>query len=279
MLRFLHPTCVKHLVTLILALGAADAFASGPWDGSWFRDAKRSHVPEVIQLSLAPDGTWTFFDGFTDERFVADGKLHRNGLSASEIRASQPDPHSLLIVKGIHGREYATEAMSLSGDQMTLTRNFQRLDWDGQQRQSSKSYRRATSGNSLQGLWNPAPVTDGSDAATVQQPVTRPAPQPSWVIWTGSDGTMTWFIPRTGEVLRGKADMQPRLIAGPYYDGETFTWKQTSLDRLEFTAYIDGRPVEYAVETVSRDGQTWTDTLWAPGHENTKSVSIFQRHP
>ncbi len=272
-------TRVRSSVALCLAIFSTHAFASGPWDGSWFRDAQRSHFPDVIQLSLAADGTWTFFNGFVEERVVADGKVHRNGSSAIELRAWQPDPQTLVIAEGIHGREYETDSLSLAADRRTLTSKVQRLGWDGQERRSSETYSRTEPGDSLQGSWKPAPASGSSGALGPQQPLANSAPQPSWVIWTGSDGTMTWFIPRSGEVLRGKADMEPRAIAGPYHEGETFTWKQLAPDRLEFTAYIDGRPIEYAVETVSPDRETWTDTLWAPGHEETKAVSIFRRQP
>ncbi len=112
----LYPTCVRFSAVLCLALCSANAIASGPWDGTWFCDAQRSHQPDVIQLSLQTDGTWTFFDGFGEENLVADGKVHRNGSSASELRASQPDPQTLIIVEGIHGREYATESLSISAD-------------------------------------------------------------------------------------------------------------------------------------------------------------------
>ncbi len=90
---------------------------------------------------------------------------------------------------------------------------------------------------------------------------------------------MTWFIPETGEVLRGKADSVQRRIGGPLVDGETFAWKQSAPDRLELTAYMDGKPDEYAVETISQDGQTLTDTVWAPGHEDQKVVRVFRKLP
>jgi hypothetical protein len=266
-------------VALYLAMCSASASASGPWDGSWFRDTQHSQVPDVIQLSKASDGTWTFFNGFAEEKLVVDGKVHRIGSSATELRVLQPDPQTLLITEGIHGREYETESLSMSADRKTLTSKVQRLGWDGEERQSSQIYVRTGPGYSLQGIWKPALASDSRVSPGPQQPIVKSPPQPSWVIWTGPDGTMTWFIPRSGEVLRGKADMQARPIQGPYHEGETFTWRQASPERIEFTAAIDGNPVEYAVETLSADHQSWTDTLWAPGHEDTKIISLFRRQP
>lgn len=80
-------------------------------------------------------------------------------------------------------------------------------------------------------------------------------------------------------MLRGKADGLQRRIEGPYYDGMTFKWTQKTPHELDFVAYSDGKPTEYAIETISSDSQTMTDTLWAPGHDDRKVISVFQRHP
>jgi len=255
------------------------ASAASPWDGSWFYDAQHSIQPDVLQLSLAPDGTWTLFDGFWEVPFVADGKLHRRGSSADESRASQPDPKTLVIVTGVHGRASDTTTLSLSADGKTLMSKRQHAAWNGKESQDSTTYSRTTEGHSFQGTWKAVPEAKSPDTDGAQPEIKRVNQPPSWVIWTDTDGTMTWFIPNTGETLRGKADSKLQPIQGPLYDGEFFAWKQTSPTRLEFTAFIDGNPVEYAVETISPDGQTFTDTLWAPGHEDTKAISVFQRQP
>jgi hypothetical protein len=36
-------------------------------------------------------------------------------------------------------------------------------------------------------------------------------------------------------------------------------------------------PVENAVETISSDGKTFTDTLWEPDHEDNSFVTVFVR--
>ncbi len=231
-----------------------------------------------MQLRWVAKNTWSFFDGFEDRAFVADGKVHRTKSSAIERNASSPNPQILRLSEGIHGREYESYTLLLSSDGQTLTCDDQKLRWNGQVRKLSTTYKRSSAGHDLQGSWQEAEPENTRDQLSVT-PVIAPPPQSSWVIWTGPDDVMTWFIPSTGEVLRGKADGVLRPIGGPYFDGTTFQWKQTAPDRLEFVAYSDGKPEEYAVETISPDHETLTDVLWAPGHEDSKVVSVFHRHP
>lgn len=264
---------------LCLASYSGGSFASGPWDGNWYIDAQRSLSHPTLQLGLANNGMWTIFDGSVVLRALADGRVHRQGSSANEVRAFQPDSRTLVVGRSIHGREYDQMTLTLSSDEKTLTGRLRRLGSDGRERQTSETYVRLLAGSGLQGAWRPVPARLTAEPASAQPYAGKPLPRPSWVIWTGVDGTMTWFIPNTGETLRGKADMKLREIQGPYYDGTFFSWKQTSPRRLEFTAYVDGKPEEYAVETLSEDGQTFTDTLWAPGHEDSKTISVFHKQP
>jgi hypothetical protein len=68
---------------------------------------------------------------------------------------------------------------------------------------------------------------------------------------------MTWFIPATGELIRGKADGRSRPITGPQQPaGRTFVWKQVSPYRIEFFASDNGHLVKLAdvrVWSVGRD--------------------------
>ena len=267
------------VVSLCFAICSGTAFASGPWDGTWYIDAQHSSRHSVLQLTLASDGVWTIFDGDVVFKAAADGQVHRQGSSANEIRAFQPDPRKLVVARGIHGREYDQKALTLSADGKTLTSQERRLGADGRERHTVVTYVRLSASNGLQGEWTPVSVAPNAEPASAQSGISKPAPRPAWVIWTGADGTMTWFIPNTGETLRGKADTKLREIQGPYNDGTFFSWKQTSPTRLEFTAYVDGKPEEYAVEMLSEDSQTFTDTLWAPGHEDSKTISVFHKQP
>jgi hypothetical protein len=87
---------------------------------------------------------------------------------------------------------------------------------------------------------------------------------------------MTWYTPPSGEVLRGKANMVPRRLGGLLYDGDLYL-EQIGPDRLEFIAYVDGAPREYAAETISTHDQTLTDVLWAVGREYSKLISVYRR--
>lgn len=268
--------CCSVPLIMLTVVGPA-AFASGNWDGSWVLDKILSRQPDVMELGRSSNGSWHFFDGYSDRAFLAHASVHRAGSSGLEDRVSMPDARTLSLTESIYGRDYRRYALSLSTDGQVLTMAVRSLPWDGRPRETSKTYLRSRPGKSFQGAWRLAP--NAAPAPSTQAaPAALPA-QPFWVIWTGLDGTMTWFIPPTGELLRGKTDGLPRPIHGPLYDGETFAWKQSAPNRIEFTAFLDGQPEEYAVETISQDGQTFTDTLWAPGHEDCKVISVFHKIP
>jgi len=57
----------------------------------------------------------------------------------------------------------------------------------------------------------------------------------------------------------------------------TFVWKEVSPNRLEFYASQNGKLVETAIEVLSPDGKTFTDTLWEPGHEDEKRISVYRK--
>lgn len=272
------PGFHRQFLIVCLATCSACAAASEAWDGAWFLDRAASQGATGIVLSWSKHDAWHFFDGYEDRSFIPDGRIHRAKTSAIEHRASSPDPLHLFMAEGIHGREYESYAFSLSPDLQTLTCTLMRLRWDGQPRTRSIVYQRSSRGTTLQGSWKETEPRPTQKQPTV--PTTAaPPPQPAWVIWKGSDGVMTWFIPSTGEMLRGKADRVWRRIEGPYYDGMMFKWTRKTPHQLDFVAYSDGKPQEYAIETISPDGQTLTDTLWAPGHQDSKVISTFRRHP
>ena len=60
-------------------------------------------------------------------------------------------------------------------------------------------------------------------------------------------------------------------------DVTTFIWKQTSPDRIEFYASFGGHLAEQAIEKLSPDGKTFTDTLWTKGHEDEKDIRVFHK--
>ena len=87
---------------------------------------------------------------------------------------------------------------------------------------------------------------------------------------------MTWYIPSTGELIRGRADGKSRPVTGPQVaSGATHVWKQISPYQLEFYYSVNGQLVEEAIETLSPDGKSFTDMLWRVGHDDEKDVSVY----
>jgi hypothetical protein len=161
--------------------------------------------------------------------------------------------------------------------------NATRIYPDGVEATSTTTAVRVTGDTGFAGTWKEVPDDVPASSST-------PAPQsaaqagsapsrPYWVISTSSDGVMSWFIPKTGELIRGRADGQSRPITGPQQPARrTFVWKQVSPDRIDFFASDDGHLSATAIEVLSPDGKTFTDTLWLPGHEDEKDVRVFVRH-
>ena len=89
---------------------------------------------------------------------------------------------------------------------------------------------------------------------------------------------MSWFIPATGELIRGKPDGRARPITGPQQPARpSFVWKGTSTHQIEFLVSDKGHLIERATETLSADGETFTDELWSVGHEDEKDVRVFRK--
>jgi hypothetical protein len=133
------------------------------------------------------------------------------------------------------------------------------------------------------GIWKEVPEGNSHDVPAGgtnpnREPETRADRRPYWVISTAPDGVMSWFIPATGELIRGKPDGLPRPITGPQQPSRrTFVWQIRSARQIEFFASDNGHLVERATETLSADGQTFTDELWLVGHELEKDIRVFRK--
>jgi len=178
-----------------------------------------------------------------------------------------------------------TSGVSIKSDQAhgaTLTGTYTRVYPDGREVTSSTRAVRLSGGPGLEGTWKEISATGTSTAtaAAANSKSTNAAEQPRrpyWVISTSPDGVMTWFIPATGELIRGKADGRPRPITSPQQPAaRTFVWKQVSPHRLEFFASDNGQ-LATAIETLSSDGRTFTDEIWAAGHEDEKDLNVYEK--
>jgi len=277
---------MKHiLIGLFLTAFCRFAVASGPWDGLWFYDAGQSHESDhTYILSKLPNGMWNFDDGASSFPFAPDGRPYPELPSSFTLTVSAMSDRTFDYVEEGYGRVLERHHQELAADGKTLIGRVTRIYPDGHEVEHGTLAVRVGSNTGLEGAWRE--LANGGRPAS-QSPSSQPATpsaasaQPHrlyWVISTSSDGVMSWYIPATGELIRGKADGRPRPITGPQVcEGTTFIWNETSPYRIEFYASINGRLVATAIETLSPDGKTFSDALWKTGHENEKDVRVFHK--
>ncbi|HEY7638610.1 MAG TPA: hypothetical protein VH814_02710 [Steroidobacteraceae bacterium] len=262
------------IVTAMIVMWTDVVRADGPWDGLWYRDDTKSHYADhSFTLEKKSNGKWTYTSGDETFVFAADGKPYPE-VNAPDLslRASASGENVLEATEAVFGRDVARVRYAAAPDGKTLSLKSTRVYPDGHEMSSESVAIRISEGAGLDGTWKErAENAQPGAGATV-------ATRPYWVISTSADGVMSWFIPATGELIRGKPDGQPRPLTGPQQPGgRTFVWKQVSPRRIDFFASDNGHVIETAIETLSEDGKTFTDTLWVAGHEDEKDVRVFEK--
>ena len=271
-------------VGLLLSLTSALARAAGPWDGLWDLDAGRSrHAAQSFVLVRLANGMWKYGEGASASIFALDGRPYPEPNAPDfAMSATLSGTDTLVLVESAYGREMERDRFTLSADGRTLSVTATRIHPDGREATSTTKAVRTTGDSGFAGTWKEARGNDASTPSSSSsapgEPSSSPGPpsRPYWVISTSPDGVMSWFIPATGELLRGRTDGRSRPITGPQQPaGRTFVWKQVSAYQIEFYASDDGHLIARATETLSPDGKTFTDALWAPGHEDEKDLRVF----
>jgi hypothetical protein len=271
----------KPLAALFGVAACLPALGAGPWDGLWYRDTARTHQSDhTYKLEPLPKDQWRYDDGSTVYVFAADGKPWPEPMSPGfVVTATSPDPNVLDLVESGYGREMQRYHRMLSQDGNAMSISSVRTFPDGREVISTSVAIRIAGGPGFAGTWRElAARPDKHPVDQSPATATPPGRRPFWVISTAPDGVITWFIPATGELIRGKPDGEPHPLTGPQQPAaRTFIWKQPSPRRLEFYALDSGHVVERAIETLSPDGKTFTDELWAVGHEDEKDVNVYTK--
>jgi hypothetical protein len=207
---------------------------------------------------------------------------HRQLPENSTLTVTRMSERTLDYVVEGYGRVLERHHQELAADGKTLSERVTRIYPDGHEVEHATLAVRLSGTSGFEGTWKKLAKDPRSTSAT-SQPVTAPPAsaqprRPYWVISTSSDGLMSWYIPATGELIRGKADGKPRPITGPQVPaGTTFVWKQITPYHIEFYASVNRHLVERATETLSPDSRTFTDALWNTGHEDEKDIRVFHK--
>lgn len=264
---------------------AVCAYGSGPWDGLWYLDKASSHfAAQTVTLSQLPNGWWRYGDGPAAALFVIDGKPYPEPNAPDfTMTARFIGNDALELVESAYGRDTERDRWALGKDAAFLNITRTRVYPDGHEVTSSSSAVRVAGVSGFAGSWkelaeDSPPSVPPAGANQTQEPDTVTSSRPYWVVSTAADGVMSWFIPATGELIRGKPDGRARPITGPQQPARrTFVWKATSAHRIEFFASDNGHLIARATETLSADGETFTDELWSVGREDEKDVRVFRK--
>ena len=272
---------------VIIALDAVAALAYGasPWDGLWDLDKSNSHYSaHTYSLTRLPDGMWRYGDGPGASLFAIDGKPYPEPNAPDFTMTARMTAGGVLeLIESGYGRDVQRDRWELSKDGAALSITSTRIYPDGHEVTNTSSAVRVSGTLDFSGVWKEVQADDSHNRpAGASDPhrdlQTHADSRPYWVISTAPNGVMSWFIPATGELIRGKPDGSPRPISGPQQpSGRTFVWKIRSARHLEFFASDNGHMVARASETLSVDGQTFTDELWSVGHENEKDIRVFRK--
>lgn len=264
---------------IICAVNLVPASAASPWDGEWYVDRAVSHtVPASFNLSRSAAGAWTYADGDDEFVFAAD-----NGSVAARFRADvaitaiRLDGRHFDYVESTFGRETARRHMTLAADGKSLSVRAVDSSVEGKTSSSDSVAVRVGLGMGLQGTWVTSPESGTRGAAQPKETAVMAPERPAVVIFTGTNGMMTWYFPATGEVIRGKADGRRRPITGPLIPSNlTFTWNRAGQSAgLVFSGSYGAHLVGTAIEQLSADGATLTDTFTVAG---ATVSSVFVMH-
>jgi hypothetical protein len=252
-------------------LGTQPVVAAGAWDGLWVLDASASHYSgHSFTLMQEADGTWRYDDGASSYSFRADGRPWPERLASDFHIIARKNGNAFDIVERGYGRDMERSHRVLSPGGNRITGSDTYIYPDGRETTSPIFALRVGSGSGFDGTWN---VPAGSQPVVKNAIATSP---PHFVISTAEDGTMMWFLPATGELIRGRADGRFRPLVGPQQPtNRNFAWRWLGARKLLFTCRDGDQVIESAVEELSPDGRTFTDTLWSAGHNNEKDVRVL----
>lgn len=281
--RLVIQGCRVLMVGFLYGILTIDARAASPWDGLWYFSQAESHLSDhEVSLEKLPRAKWWYRQGLTSVVLTLDGRPYPDANAQDFAVAARLDGTALEFVKSGYGRDVYRELWQLADGGSSLVITHTGILPDGREATRSRTAKRLTGESGFAGKWRIMVEDKPSDTAPpndrLQEAAKDAVPRPFWVISTAADGTMSWFIPATGELIRGKTDGQSRPITGPLISRHfRFFWKRVSANQIEFFASTQGRLVERATETLAADGTTFIDTLWTVGHEDEKDIRVFHK--
>jgi hypothetical protein len=251
---------------LTLALACAivpSALAASPWDGTWKLDRAKSHLTgDSFTYSKTANGMWHASFGDLGYDFLPDGKPYPVLDADHTVTTTMNGDHALTMVSAFKGKTTSTTKETLSADGTTLTDDSSGTRADGTSYTSSSTSKRSGPGTGFLGKW----VSTKTNSST----------QELFVISTAADGSVTMTYPGSKESLVTKLDGTPASPTGPQMvQGVMVTYKKTSPTRLDYSVDFKGKKIAEGYDVLSADGKTYTETSWAAGKMDEKTISVY----
>jgi hypothetical protein len=259
---------MKRIVALIIAASLVPAaWAGNPFVGSWKLDPSRSRqMAERLHYIDLGDGRMRFSNGAAARYdFALDGEPHPTGEGRS-VSWRRLGPGRWQTTNKVAGRTTETATRVLSADGNTLAVHARGTLPDGTAYTHDRRYSRVGSGQGLAGEWRGGAVdTNGMPDG--------------YLISEDAAGVVTWEIPTDRQRLLGRFDGSDMVLAGPGVPaGTVFAMTRVSERRISYVMKTGGEPGQYGTATISKDGNTFTEESWLPGHEEDKSVGVLARY-
>ena len=234
------------------------------WVGVWRLDPARSHfVGTTFTYSQTADGMYHYSEGpkSTYTSFRIDGHEYKtDGTSTSTWTAVGDNAWDTIhrtrgaVVEHVHRQ--------LSSDRNTFSMTANGTLPDGTPTHDTVVYRRSTAGTGLLGRWI-STKTESSAPFTI---VILPSPA----------GTYHWEAPAYKAALEGRLDGSDIVITGPQVSpGSTATYRRITSHRIVHSLKVNGIAFSVGVQTLARDGRSFTDVTWVPGKRYERSIGVF----
>jgi hypothetical protein len=252
------------LLTLALACAIVpSALAASPWDGTYKLDRSKSHLTgDSFTYSKAVNGMWHVSFGDLSYDFAPDGKPYPVFDADHTVTTTMNGDHALTMVSAFKGKVTSTTRETLSADGSTLTDETSGTRVDGTSYSTTETSKRSGIGTGFLGKWVSTKVSSSA--------------QDTFVISTAADGSVTMTYPGSKESLVTKLDGTPASPTGPQMvQGVMVTYKKASPTRLDYTVDFKGKKIAEGYDVLSADGKSYTETSWAPGKMDEKTISVY----
>jgi hypothetical protein len=245
---------------VMLAVAGGSAHAASPFVGHWKLDVAKSHFAGDTMTFVKTSSGFQTSGGSVTYAFAIDGKDYPMFPGRTTAWTKTGDGAWDIVIKG-DGKVLTKAHRVLSPDGKRLMTTYVEYRPDGATSTEKDVYDRLSGTDGLAGKWKDVKV----DAATDAIDIAVPGP-----------GLFRLEQPSYKQVIVGKTDGSAATLTGPTLPpGAAAKYKAVGLDKWEYTFLLGAKVFGKGVMKVSPDGKMLTDTSWAPGKEDERSMAVY----